>query len=151
MPGFLKETTDLRLLDISVYAEGMQGSTLLQVDCAPTAQLALGITGVQRGLAAAAYRAHAATSAAGRDPADEDAGASPASSGGAAAGAGSALLQGSSGGLNRSLALTGENLPLKCPFKAHRVVLQSFFIKQDGAMIHIYDVPGAYDKSERAL
>ncbi len=32
-----------------------QGATLLQVDCAPTAQLALGLTGVHCGPEAAAY------------------------------------------------------------------------------------------------
>ena len=92
-------------------AEGEQSSTLLQVDTAPTAQLALGITGLQRSPVAAAHGRHAASLPAGRDPAVEGAGAS---SGSAAAGRlRSALLQGSSAGSGHRLALTGECLPMR--------------------------------------
>ena len=107
-----------------MYAGAMQGSTLLQVDCAPTAQLVLGITGVQRGTDAAARQPHAESSAAGRDPADLEAGASPGSPGSAAAASpGSALLQGRSAGQDRSLALTGDCSPLACLCKPHAIPL----------------------------
>lgn len=127
-------------------AGGEQSSTLLQVDTAPTAQLALGITGLQRSPVAAAHAAHAASSAAGRDIAVEGAGAS---SGNTAAGRlRGALLQGSSAGSRHSLALTGECLPIwqfcvscTCPFIASQGRCGAHSASVPGLM-HVYDIKG---------
>ena len=90
---------------VSYFAGEMQTSTLLQMDCAPTAQLALGITGVQNGC----DRALSAMPAEGGYSPDDEASSSDSK---AVHIHGSSPMQARSRLSQRSLALTGEKAPL---------------------------------------